>query len=56
MSNIRREASRHFRNKRKECLNGRIDDLATGINHENIRNLYKGNMNLSLVTNVVIVK
>jgi len=29
LNNLRREASRHFRNKKKECLKARTDELGT---------------------------
>jgi hypothetical protein len=29
LNNIRYEASRHFRNKERECLKDKIDELAT---------------------------
>jgi hypothetical protein len=29
LNNIRHEASRHFRNKKRECLKDKIDELAT---------------------------
>ena len=29
LSNVRREAGRHFRNKKKEYLEGKIDELET---------------------------
>jgi hypothetical protein len=38
--NIKREAKRHFRNKKKEYLKDRINDLATNENNNNTRDLY----------------
>ena len=29
LNDVRREASRHFRNKRKECLKAKIDEVET---------------------------
>jgi hypothetical protein len=39
-NNVRREASRHFRNKIRDYLKVKINELAT--NNKNIRDLYKG--------------
>jgi chemotaxis methyl-accepting protein methylase len=38
---VRCEASRHFRNKKKEYLEDRINELATNCKNKNIRDLYK---------------
>jgi hypothetical protein len=40
LNNVRREASRHFRNKKREYLKDKINELAT--NSKNIRGLYRG--------------
>ncbi|PNF20323.1 hypothetical protein B7P43_G13209 [Cryptotermes secundus] len=42
MNNIRRETSRHFRNKKREYLKDKIDELAMNSNNKNIRYLYRG--------------
>jgi hypothetical protein len=42
LKNIRREASRHFRNKKREYLKGKIDELAINSKYKNIRDLYRG--------------
>ncbi|PNF40230.1 hypothetical protein B7P43_G07077 [Cryptotermes secundus] len=42
LSNIRREASRHFRNKKREYLKDKIDELAMNSKNKNIRDLYRG--------------
>jgi hypothetical protein len=42
LNNIRRETSRHFRNKKIEYLKDKIDDLATYSKNKNIRNLFRG--------------
>jgi hypothetical protein len=39
---IRREGSRHFRNKKKEYHKDKINELATKIKNKNIRDLYRG--------------
>ena len=42
LNNVRREASRHFRNKKKAYLKAKIEDLETNSKIENIRDLYRG--------------
>jgi len=42
MNNVRRDASRHFRNKKKEYLKAKIEELETNIKIRNIRDLYRG--------------
>jgi hypothetical protein len=42
LNNVRREASRHFRNKKREHLKDKIDELATRSKNENIGELYRG--------------
>jgi hypothetical protein len=39
---VRREARRHFRNKKREYLKEKIEELATNSKNNNIRDLYKG--------------
>jgi hypothetical protein len=39
---VRREASRHFRNKEGEYLKDEINELATNSKNKNIRDLYGG--------------
>ena len=41
LNNVRREASRHFRNKKKEYLKVKIYELQTDSKMKNIRDLYK---------------
>jgi hypothetical protein len=41
LNNVRSEASRHFRNKKREYLKDKIKELATG-SKKNIRDLYRG--------------
>jgi hypothetical protein len=38
--NVRHEASRHFRNKKREYLKDKMNELATIIKNKNIRDLY----------------
>jgi len=42
LNNVRREASRHFRNKKKEHLKAKIDEIETNSKIENIVECYKG--------------
>ena len=49
LNNVRREASRHFRNKRKEYLKDRIDELETNSKIKNIRDLCRGIKDLKKV-------
>jgi hypothetical protein len=37
LNSIRREASRHFRNKKRESVKDKIDELATNSSNKNIR-------------------
>jgi len=42
MNKVRRDASRHFRNKKKAYLKGEIEELKTNNKINNIRELYRG--------------
>ena len=42
LNNVRREASRQFRNKKKAYLKAKIENLETNSKIENIRDLYRG--------------
>ena len=42
MTNVKCEASRHFRNKKKAYLKAKIEDLETNSKVKNIRDLYRG--------------
>jgi hypothetical protein len=42
LSDVRREASRHFRNKKREYLKDKINDLESNSKNKNIRHLYRG--------------
>ncbi|PNF30898.1 hypothetical protein B7P43_G05207 [Cryptotermes secundus] len=42
LNNIRCETSRHFRNKKREYLKDKIDELAMNSKNKNIRDLYRG--------------
>jgi hypothetical protein len=39
MNNIGREASRHFRNKRREYMKDKMNELATNSKGKNIRDM-----------------
>jgi hypothetical protein len=41
LNNVRREASRYFRNKRREYLKDNINELATNSKNKGIRDLYR---------------
>jgi hypothetical protein len=42
LSDIRREASRHFGNKKREYLKDKINELESNSKNKNIRDLYRG--------------
>jgi hypothetical protein len=42
MNNVRREASRYFRIKKREYLKNKINNLAINSKNKNIRDLYRG--------------
>jgi len=42
LKNVRREASRHFRNKKKVYLKAKIEELETNSKIKNIKELYRG--------------
>jgi hypothetical protein len=42
LSDIRREASRHFRDKEREYLKGKINEPESNSKNKNIRDLYRG--------------
>jgi hypothetical protein len=42
LNNIRCGASRHFRNKKREYLKDKINELAMNTKNKNIRDLYRG--------------
>jgi hypothetical protein len=39
---VRREVSRHFRNKKRQYMKDRINELATNSKNKNTRDLYRG--------------
>jgi hypothetical protein len=42
LNNVRREASRHFGNNKREYLKDKINELATNSKNKSIRNLHRG--------------
>jgi hypothetical protein len=42
LNNVGHETSRHFRNKKREYLKDKINELATNSKNKNIRDLYRG--------------
>jgi hypothetical protein len=42
LRNVKRVASRHFRNKKREYLKGKITEVELNTKNKNIRNLYWG--------------
>ena len=42
LNNIRRDTSRHFRNKKKAYLKVEIEELETNSKINNVRDLYRG--------------
>jgi hypothetical protein len=41
LNNVRREACRHFKNKKRKYLKDKTDELATYSKNKNIRDIYK---------------
>ena len=44
LNNVRREASRYFRDKKKAYLKAKIEEFETNSKIKNIRNFYRGIM------------
>ena len=42
LNNVRRNVSRHFRNKKKAYLKAKIEELETNSKVNNVRDLYRG--------------
>jgi hypothetical protein len=42
LNNVRRDVSRHFRNKKMAYLKDKIEELETNSKNNNIRDLYRG--------------
>jgi hypothetical protein len=54
MKNVRCEASRHLRNKKREYLKGKINELAVNSKNENIRDLCRGINESKKATNLEV--
>jgi hypothetical protein len=54
MYNIGHETSKHFRNKKRQYLKDKIDELATNSKNKNIRYLYRRINDLRGVTNLEV--
>jgi hypothetical protein len=52
LSNVRQEANRLFRNKKREYLKDKINMLKSNIKSNNIRDLHRGINELTRVTNL----
>jgi len=55
LNSVQREASRHFRIKKKTYLKAKIDELETYSKMRNIRDLHMASVTLKRVTNVAVV-
>jgi hypothetical protein len=51
LNNVRREASIHFRNKKREYLKDKMNELATDNKNKSIRDLYRGINGFKRTTN-----
>jgi hypothetical protein len=45
LNNVRHEASRHFRNRKRNYLKNKINELATNNKNKNIKDRYRGIIN-----------
>jgi len=54
-NNVQREASRHFRIKKKTYLKAKIDEFETYSKIKNIRDLHMASVALKRVTNLAVV-
>ena len=55
MNNVRCEASRHFRNKKKEYVKAKIEELETNINIKKIGACTGASMTLRRVTSLELI-
>jgi hypothetical protein len=55
LGNVRREASRHFRNKKREYLKYKVNELESNTKNKKMRALYWGINNLRRVTNLELM-
>ena len=55
LNNVRREVSRHFRNKKKAYLRAKIEELETNNKIQNIGDLYRGISDLRRGTSLDVI-
>jgi len=55
LNDVRREVSRHFRNKKKAYLRAKIEELETNSKIKNIRDLYGASMTLRRCTSLDVI-
>ena len=55
LNKVRREISRHFRNKKKAYLRAKIEELETNNKIQNIRDLYRGISDFKWVTSLDVI-
>jgi hypothetical protein len=55
LQNLRHETDRTFRNKKREYLKGKINELETNNKNKNMRVLYRGILNLRKGTNLELI-
>ena len=55
LNNVRREVSRHYRDKMKAYLRGKIEELETNSKIQNIRDLYRASATLRRDTSLDVI-
>jgi hypothetical protein len=55
LNNVRRDASRHFRNKKTAYLKAKIEELETNSKINNVRDLYRGIMTSGMGTSLELL-
>jgi hypothetical protein len=55
LRNVRREASRHFRNKKIKYFKDKITEIELNSKNKNIRDLYRGLTEFKKVTNLKFI-
>jgi hypothetical protein len=54
LSNVRREACRYFRNRKREYLKDKINEIELNSKNKNIRDIYTGITELRRITNLKV--
>jgi uncharacterized NAD(P)/FAD-binding protein YdhS len=54
LNNIRREASRHFKNKKREYLKYKINEVASNTKNKNTETYIEKQMSLKRITNLEV--